>query len=351
MKEIIIVLDSLEYKIQEEKLKLALIDICNPIFVYTKYENQLTELFQKTKYIGVFFTHITYWSLSLFYALNMLKYRKVKTIVCINPIVGIFYAALIRILGIHQTLTIAGFLFEPKKSHLYYNLRKEFVKFCYKKVDKIILYGESEKLLYSEIFKRLAEKFVFVQYGKDYNYTNIKTFEYPYSYISSGGRSNRDYQILCKAMKKMEKVPQYDCLVATRPECVTPAMINCGVKFVYGITLNQFGSFIKGSKLFVLPLKNTTISAGHMSMMEAMSIRIPVIVTDIPAVRDYVNEDCVFFHRADDADDLRIKIEYVMSHLESSEVQTKIENAWNLYHAEYSFQSLLKRIISVSAKK
>ena len=113
-------------------------------------------------------------------------------------------------------------------------------------------------------------------------------------------------------MRGIDNSQRIDCLVATRPECVTPSMLNCNVDFIYGITLNQFGSLIKGSKLFILPLRDTNISAGHMSMMEAMAVRVPVIVTDIPSIRDYVDDNCVFFYNANDACDLRRKIIFIV---------------------------------------
>jgi|GEM_PF-1187074 len=348
MERTVIVLDSFEYKLKEKELQKSIENICNPIFVYTRYENALTEIFQRTKLVGGFLTHISYWLLSLIYALRLLKCRNKKRIIFINPIVGIFYAAICRILCINTIISIAGFLFENKQSRLYYAIRKKFVNFCYKKVETIILYGRDEQKLYSNIFPKLKDKFVFVQYGKDYNYKKVKHFNHSREYISSGGRSNRNYQTLCDAMRGIDNSQRIDCLVATRPECVTPSMLNCNVDFIYGITLNQFGSFIKGSKLFILPLRDTNISAGHMSMMEAMAVRVPVIVTDIPSIRDYVDDNCVFFYNANDACDLRRKIIFIVGNLDSDIVKNKVKNAWALYNKEYSFQSLLQRIVNTS---
>lgn len=63
-KDCLIVLDSFEYKLREKELLGALFDIVNPTFYYSKYENSLTELFQKTKIVGGFLTHVTYWIMS-----------------------------------------------------------------------------------------------------------------------------------------------------------------------------------------------------------------------------------------------------------------------------------------------
>lgn len=350
MEQVILVLDSFEYKNKEKALKQRLKEAHSYIFEYTRYENSVTEIFQKMRFFGSFLTHISYWTMSFFYTVNFfLKYRSAKNIIFINPIVGIFYSALVRLFFQNQKLTIAGFLFEEKNNKLYWVLRKLFVNFCYKKVTNIIVYGDSEIKYYSSIFPSLASKFKFVEYGRDFYYTNKKEFEFSENYIASGGRSNRDYETLCKSYDIVnEKFPELNCLVATRPECVVENMNKSNVKFIYGVTLNQFGSFIENSEFFVLPLSNTNLSAGHMSMMEAMSVGKIVLVTDIPSIRDYVNESEVFFYEPDNPKDLAEQIIYIYQNRNSEAVKSKITTAKKLYTQHYSFAALLERIINIS---
>ena len=347
MKRLLIVLDSYEYRQQEKEFSKLLEDICEPVFIYTRYENRITEFFQKTKVIGSLLTHICYWIISLSHAIKLFSIKGIQNYVFINPIVGIFFAAIVRILRIDRSITIAGFLFEEKKNIIYYNLRKTFVKFCYEKVDRIVVYGNKEVEYYSMLFPSLKGKFVFVQYGRDYIYKKKLPFVHKKKYIASGGRSNRDYKTLCNAFYNTKGKREYDCLVATRPECVTNTMKKSGVQFIYGITLSQFGPFIEGSTIFVLPLLNTKISAGHMSMMEAMSLKKPILVTDIPSIRNYVDENQVFFYDPDDAEDLKEKIDYLLTHINSIRIKEKVENAFIFYEKNYSFRAMLKRIIEV----
>ena len=352
MDKTLIVLDSFEYKEKQHLLEEVVCDFCIPVFVYTQYENRITERFQRMKYVGGLFTHMAYWLLSLKYAFSLIKYKNMQSIIFINPIVGIFYAGIARIFHFKQTLTIAGFLFERKKNHFYYNIRKKMVSFCYRQVKNIVVYGQKEIEFYSKEFPAFKDNFRFVQFGKDYNYKIKKDFSYPKKYIASGGRSNRNYETLCEAFSIFRQdMDNYDCLVATRPECVTPAMEKSSVKFVYGIVLNQFGAFVKGSDFFVLPLKNIGLSAGHMAMMEAMSLKVPVIVTDIPAIRDYVDDKHVFFYEADNAKSLCEVMELVSKNRNNKIVKNKIDNAFELYEQQFSFKALLRRIVFVSNKE
>jgi len=350
MEEVLIVLDSFEYKKQERNLKLRLEEKNTYVFEYTRYENSLIEIFQRMRFFGSFLTHISYWLMSFFYSIKFfVKYRRIKNLIFINPIVGIFYSALSRLFFRKQKLTIAGFLFEEKSNKIYWTLRKIFVKFCYKNVTNIIVYGDSEINYYSSIFPTLASKFKFVEYGRDFYYSDKKEFKFSDAYIASGGKSNRNYQTLCDAYEIVNaKFPELTCLVAARPESVEEKMDKSKIKFIFGITLNQFGSFVENSELFVLPLLNTNLSAGHMSMMEAMCVGKVVLVTDIPSIRNYVDESEVFFYEPDNSVDLANQIIYIYQNRNSQEVKNKIAASKKLYMENYSFDALLERIVNVS---
>ena len=69
-KDVLIVLDSYEYQAREKEFASLLQDLVQPHFFYSKYDNSLTEKFAKTKYIGGFMLHLSYWMLSFLYACN-----------------------------------------------------------------------------------------------------------------------------------------------------------------------------------------------------------------------------------------------------------------------------------------
>lgn len=345
----LIILDSFEYKRKESLLKETLSDVCEPVFYYTRYENKLIELFCKTKVVGGVLQHLAYWALSFYYSIRLVLGKKYQSYIFINPIVGIFFGMLTRLFFLKKRITIGGFLFENKKNKFYLYLRKAFVNFSYHNIDKIVVYGETEVPHYKTLFPKLAKKFAFVQYGKDYDYQEKKEFVYKRPFIASGGRSNRNFQVLCDAFDALGD-PCVDCLIATRPECVSTSMEKSKVQFIYGITLNQFGSFIQRSKIFIVTLLDTNISAGHMAMMEAMAVGTPIIVSDIPAIRNYVDERSVFFFSPNSSLDLKEKIGYVLNGLNSAEVVDKVNYAKKLYETSYSFAALLKRMVLVSEK-
>jgi len=350
LKNVLIVLDSFDYMEKEIETRSNLSLICNPEFFYTRYENKLIQFFQKTPLISGPLNHFGLWIISFYYVLTLsFKYKNFDSIIFINPIVGFFYSFLRRFKTSKENIVIAGFLFEPKVNRLYYNIRKKLVNFSYKATSKIIVYGDSEVEYYNKIFPNLFGKFNYVKYGRDFKHVNSISFDCDFRFVGSGGRSNRDFGTLCKAMNLLyKKGVNIKSIIATRPECENEETKAPNVKLQYGIKINQFGAFINKSDFFVLPLVNKGISAGHMSMLEAMSYGKLVVVSDIPSIRDYVDESIVYFYEPGNIIDLSNKLEYLYNHFEDTVVSEKAIKGKKLYEEEYSFIALLMRITNLT---
>ena len=351
--KILIVLDSKKYKEKEDGLRNEIGNLCEPEFYFTDYENRLIKIFHGISGIGNFLSHISYWMLSLVAAISLFAKKRgnlYRSKVFINPIVGIFYCFLLAIFDGRDRVTVAGFLFVDKKSKLYLVLRKAFVRFAYGRASKIIVYSRGEVQVYSKLFPRLAQKFVFVRYGRDYDIFAEREYESCAPYVASGGVSNRDYDTLARALNILEKRrPSMICKIATRPDSCTLSCNPGNLALLHDIRLETFGSFLAKSLFVVLPLKDTPLSAGHMALLESMYRRKIIIVADIPGVRDYVDESTVYFYKAGDSSNLAEVIDYVFENMESEIVQGKAVLAQNVFRSTYRFSSFLKRIVLEAA--
>ncbi|MCX2574020.1 glycosyltransferase [Pedobacter sandarakinus] len=349
-KAVLIVLDSLKYQVKEAELTKKIENLCFPEYYYTYYENALVRFFHGLPVIGNFFSHLAYWSISLKSAfLIFFKKKKVTTKIFINPIVAIFYCLITRIFPREEQVTIAGFLFEDKSNKFYLRARKAFVNFSYKNTDRIIVYSNNEVKYYSTIFPSLTKKFYFVEYGRDFDIFEENVYQFESNYYSSGGVSNRDFVTLLEASKLLlSKYPQLVCNIATRPQGIAAESAPENVNVLYNIRIDTFGSFLKKSLFVVLPLANTKLSAGHMALLEAMSLGKVILITDIPSVRDYVNECQVFFYAPENPMDLAEKIEHIYLNLGSEDVGNKAQAAFKSYSKSYTFGSLLKRLVELS---
>ena len=336
--KLILVLDKLEYKKNESDYKEILKTRYDDVeIIYTEYEDDIIRRVRNWNFIGSILQHLLYWRKSYKYAKDVLK-TSTSTIICINPIVGIFLGLMNKKSNVN--IILCGFLFEPKKNRLYYELRKKFVVKCLRGIKYAVVYSSQEVEYYNKIFEGL-NKFVFVSYGIDYLAKNKYKGRLPKEYIFSGGGSNRDYKTLLEAYNKLKEsddnIPPL--CIATMPRCLEGLDIK-NVNVLTDVVLETFGSVMTQSKFLVLSLKDTEISAGHQVMLEAMKNNVPVIVNRIRAVEDYVTDKDVFFYNSGDSKELAEKIRELL--LKPKKVETV-----KLYEEKYSFKALLLRLINL----
>jgi glycosyltransferase involved in cell wall biosynthesis len=345
---LLIILDSIKYKSQEKFLKEMIAPYDDSKFYYTDYENKIVKFFHGIPGIGNLFSHLAYWTISLVAAFHLLLFdrKKYSKKIFINPIVGFFYCLLLSIFNQKENVYLSGFLFVPKSSKFYFRVRKNLVLFSLRNASKIIVYSRQEVDLYSDWFPPLAGKFFFTKYGRDYDIFEEKQYETESDYIASGGVSNRDFNILANALLILEKRHiKLKCKIATRPDTFSIDCKPSGLEFLYNIRIDAFGSFLNNSLFVVIPLKNTSLSAGHMALLESMYRGKIILITDIPAVRDYVDEESVFFYKPNDPKDLANKIEYLYQNISTPFFVNMTEQVRQKYRLSFSFSSFLDRIV------
>lgn len=336
----LLVLDKEEYKSNNDKyirLMNKYIGGKNNI-IYTKYEDKNIRRVRNIKYIGSILQHILYWKKSYNYARKILNERY-DNIYCINPIVGIF-------LGLYNKrsrIVLSGFLFEPKKNQFYYKIRKIITKKSLKGINKVIVYGSKEVSYYKKIFP--DTEFVFVKYGIDFDFPDkyIK-HKLPDKYLFSGGGSNRDYKTVVDAFNKLNKKTNIKMVVATQPWRLKK-LDTSGIIVLSDVVLETFGDVLKHAEMLVLSLKDVDISAGHMVMFQAMSLGVPIIVNDIPAIRDYVNENEVIFYDSKNVNQLKNII--FNFYKKSNKKDQLVVNAKKKYTDELTFEKFICRILLV----
>lgn len=338
MKKTILVLDRVEYREKQEAIKtLFRKEYGHVEIVYTTYETELIRKVRRWKWIGNLLQHILYWILSYQYAVRIHKSGEGKQIICINPIVGIFLGLKNRKHG--YKMLMCGFLFEPKKNQIYYNLRKKITQRAMQGIDHMVVYSRKEVQYYGEIFP-MYKHFSFLQFGMDYFENQAYDGELPKTFLFSGGGSNRDYQILLRCYEKSQEDIGIPLVIATKPQLIEERYKN-QVTVLSDVIVENFGTILAQAKCLVLPLYDGDISTGHMVLLQALKENVPVIINRISAIEDYVTDKDVLFYRSGDVDDLSDKIQMFLNG-EWTPKQTR-----NKYEKYYTFEALLQRIINL----
>ena len=332
----LLVLDKVEYQTREKEF----LDMMEQYvggenqIIYTSYEDGTIRKVRNFRYVGAALQHILYWKKSWHYAKEIAQ-KHYDNIYCVNPIVGLFLGLLNQ--QCNRKIILGGFLFEPKDNKVYYSLRKNFARKSLKGIETAVVYGSHEVEYYKNIFGDVTN-FKFLKYGIDFDESmNYTKQPLPDRYYFSGGGSNRDYETLIKAYNN-DSVKQLPLVIATQPWHLD-GMDTGDITVLSDVVVEDFGDVLKRANALVLSLKDSDVSVGHMVMFQGMKLGVPIIVNDIPAIRDYVDESMVTFYKTKDCSGLGKILKSYTPELE------KANAAKETYEKGLTFSAFLKRFI------
>ncbi len=196
-----------------------------------------------------------------------------------------FYCAIIKwLLGIKTPLIVYSFNFAELPSG--FALRR--MRFAFNKIDKLVVSSNMEIQLYAGHFNIPAEKFDFVRWGVNKPEFNNKPPQQEADYICAVGGNARDYRTFIETMRELPEIP---AIIVVRPHNLLGLEIPENVKVFTDIPKDDAYSVIANSRLMVLPLAGNEIPCGHVTIVVAMYLGIPSVVTDSSGVGDYISED------------------------------------------------------------
>jgi glycosyltransferase involved in cell wall biosynthesis len=183
-------------------------------------------------------------------------------------------------------LTVMTFIYKPKRGllgKLYYHYLHYAINSPY--VDRIVCYARAECRSYSQTFGVEESKFVFLPLGVHADAEPAEpTRSTTASYIFATGRSNRDYPLLLAALRLR---PELRLKVACE-EALSDTPDN--VEVLHDCYDRDMFHCLDTAYCVAVPLRDPTISAGQLSILQAMQYGKPIIVSRSAGVQDYVVE-------------------------------------------------------------
>lgn len=161
------------------------------------------------------------------------------------------------------------------------------MQFAFKKIDTLVVSSTMEIELYSDYFKIPATRFDFVRWGVNYPDFKNTPPQHDGDYICAVGGNARDYATFIDTMREL---PNISAIVVVRPHNLVGLQIPDNVKVLTDIPMDDAYSVIANSRIMVLPLVGNEIPCGHVTIVVAMYLGIPSIVTDSSGVDDYITE-------------------------------------------------------------
>ncbi|MGH9482872.1 MAG: glycosyltransferase, partial [Terriglobales bacterium] len=165
-------------------------------------------------------------------------------------------------------------------------LRRAWMRFCLRHVAACVVWASVECTRYARAYGVDPAKFVFVPHHHTLGRYQFEVGDG--GYIFCGGNADRDFGLLFEALRGLP----YPCKLATnRPGLLHGLAIPAMVERL-SLTPAEFRNCMAGARLVVMPMRATLLHAGaQQSILNAMVMAKPVVLTDPEGGRDYIVEE------------------------------------------------------------
>ena len=290
---------------------------------------------------GKILTYYPYFFKCAFEAILKSRQNTYDLIITWESKIGFSLAILRTLLGLSapKLLTLA---FSYKGIAMYsLPLGKIFIR----TIDHITVPSLSEVNYYSNLLSYPRERITHVPLG-GYEIKPLSKPTFDISpYVFSGGRSERDYDTLFKAVTSLNI-----------PIVVNARRFNVqGLKCPKNVTINkimpadQYFQIMNGTRFIVVPIQETNHAAGIISILQAMSIGKAVIATRTQSTRDYIEDGTTGI--LVDPSNPKIMREAIVYLWQNPEFARKLgEEAQKKYNAFYTSKAFAMRNYQVIKK-
>lgn len=217
-----------------------------------------------------------------FSAVSSARKKNAQMIVAHGPSLAAWCSLFARIVRLRIPIIAHSFNFAELPG-----LTKRLVfKHMLSKVDRLIVFSTLERRLYANVFELPESRFDVVRWGAQP--PTIYPPDAPLEvgeYICAIGGNARDYRTLFEAAELLPDI-RFVCVV--RPHNLKNLRFPANVSVLADLPLGKAMNVLKYSRLMVLPLLNSTVPCGHVTLVAAMHLGKPMVVTDSEGICDYV---------------------------------------------------------------
>jgi len=175
--------------------------------------------------------------------------------------------------------------------HEYHGLRRMLSRLVYRTISRCVVYTRHERSVYARVFALPEDRFHFTHLtgvsldGAEYG-GGRERFDLAPRYIAALGSSGRDFATFFEAMKSLP----VQVVVATHPYALQDAEVPPNAKLLISIPQQEYLRVIREAELIVIPIKNLETASGQMTLIQGMSLGVPVIATRCIGTEDYIED-------------------------------------------------------------
>jgi glycosyltransferase involved in cell wall biosynthesis len=166
----------------------------------------------------------------------------------------------------------------------------------------MVVFSSVEREQYHRMFNIPFERIEFIPWGV--RPPEPVPLDHPVidgNYICAIGGNARDYPTLLRAMSQL---PKLRLVMVARPHNIEGLVIPPNVTVETNIAIGRAMNILRFSRFMVLPLTRPDVPCGHVTLVSAMHLGVPFVITRSTGVVDYVrhNDNALMCNPADPTD-------------------------------------------------
>ena len=154
------------------------------------------------------------------------------------------------------------------------------------RVDEFVVFSTFERTLYASHFNLPPERFTFLPWAMEAPVPGLVAAPFDWPWLVALGGEGRDYQTLLGAARLC---PDLRLVVIARPYNLAGLDLPPNVKAFTNLPAAEAWGLVQGAAGMVLPLRAGRTPNGHITLVGAQLLGVPLAITDSLGVRDYVD--------------------------------------------------------------
>jgi glycosyltransferase involved in cell wall biosynthesis len=191
--------------------------------------------------------------------------------------------------------------------------RRSLLRRYLRRVDRLVVASAIERTLYSEYFELDVDRIDLLLWGVQppvQELTKAARFG-DGQYICAIGSQARDYDTLLQAMRR---IPNIKLILVATPDSLPQGIVPSNVRVLTNVPLADAMNVLAHSTFMVLPLRDSTVPCGHVTVVSAMHMGKAILSTDSTGLSDYlIDGSNAEFFSAKNPTQLAEKIERLFS--------------------------------------
>ena len=188
--------------------------------------------------------------------------------------------------------------------------RRALYRFAYRSIDHLVYFSRNQTMIYRDVLGIPGERLAYVPFGIDHRVFAPRDAHEDIDVLAVGRDRGRDWATFLDAVRGT----RLNVKIACRPGALSGLSVPENVEILGWVSKADYRDLTARTRVAVIPTQVREYPSGQSVLLEALGMQKCCVVTDTPAIRDYVrHEETALLVQPRCADSLRSAIERAVS--------------------------------------